>query len=97
KNIVASLIAGLFFYSNYVNADSIQFNQDALSISGDSDIDLSAFEHNSVAEGSYFSNISVNGKRVNFLDKIDFLNNNGKIQPCIPQKLVELIGLKEEF
>lgn len=97
KNIVASLIAGLFFYSNYVNADSIQFNQDALSISGDSDIDLSAFEHNSVAEGSYFSNVSVNGKRVNFLDKIDFLNNNGKIQPCIPQKLVELIGLKEEF
>lgn len=88
KNIVASLIAGLFFYSNYVNADSIQFNQDALSISGDSDIDLSAFEHNSVAEGSYFSNVSVNGKRVNFLDKIDFLNNNGKIQPCIPQKLV---------
>lgn len=35
KNIVTSLISSLFLYSNYVNADSVQFNQDALSISGD--------------------------------------------------------------
>ena len=97
KNIVASLISSLFFYSNYVNADSVQFNQDALSISGDSDIDLSAFEKNGVVEGAYFSNVSVNGKRVNFFDKIDFLNKEGIVQPCISQKLVEIIGLKENF
>ncbi|MEQ5223914.1 FimD/PapC N-terminal domain-containing protein [Providencia alcalifaciens] len=97
QNIVTSLISSLFLYSNYVNADSVQFNQDALSISGNTDIDLSSFEKGASQEGAYFSNVSINDRRINFFDKIDFINRNGIVQPCISQKLVEVIGLKQEF
>ncbi|MTC44037.1 fimbria/pilus outer membrane usher protein [Providencia sp. wls1921] len=97
QNIVTSLISSLFLYSNYVNADSVQFNQDALSISGDTNIDLSSFEKNHSQEGAYFSNVSINGRRTNFFDKIDFFNKEGSIQPCISQKIIDVIGLKEEF
>ncbi|HHR6078439.1 TPA: fimbria/pilus outer membrane usher protein [Providencia alcalifaciens] len=97
KNIVTSLISSLFLYSNYVNADSVQFNQDALSISGDTNIDLSSFEKNNSQEGAYFSSVSINGRKTNFFDKIDFFDKEGSIQPCISQKIIAVIGLKEEF
>ncbi|GAB1437486.1 fimbrial biogenesis outer membrane usher protein [Providencia sp.] len=97
KNIVTSLISSLLLYANYVNADSVQFNQDALSISGNTDIDLSSFEKGSSQEGAYFSNVSINSRRINYFDKIDFIDKDGIVQPCISQKLVEIIGLKEDF
>lgn len=97
KNIVTSIISSLLLISNYVNADSVQFNQDALSISGNTDIDLSSFEKGMSQEGAYFSNVSINSRKINFFDRIDFLNKDGIVQPCISQKLIEIIGLKEEF
>ncbi|WP_272525429.1 MULTISPECIES: fimbria/pilus outer membrane usher protein [unclassified Providencia] len=97
KNIVTSLVSSLLFYTYYVNADSVQFNEDALSILGNTNIDLSAFEKNKISEGSYFSNVSVNGRRINYFDQINFLNKDENIQPCISRNLVEVIGLKEEF
>ncbi|MGG4610295.1 fimbria/pilus outer membrane usher protein [Providencia sp. Me31A] len=96
-SIVTGLVSSILLYSNYVSANNVQFNRDALSISGSPDIDLSSFEKGTVQEGSYFSNVSINNRRVNFFDRIDFLNQNGVVQPCISQKLVEIIGLKEEF
>ncbi|MCG5372211.1 FimD/PapC N-terminal domain-containing protein, partial [Providencia rettgeri] len=97
KNIVTSLVSSLLFYTYYVNADSVQFNEDALSILGNTNIDLSAFEKNKISEGSYFSNVSVNGRRINYFDQINFLKKDEKIQPCISRSLVEVIGLKEDF
>ncbi|MBO2875684.1 FimD/PapC N-terminal domain-containing protein, partial [Providencia rettgeri] len=79
KNIVTSLVSSLLFYTYYVNADSVQFNEDALSILGNTNIDLSAFEKNKISEGSYFSNVSVNGRRINYFDQINFLNKDENI------------------
>lgn len=97
KRIITSLVSSVLLYSHYINADSIQFNQDALAISGNSHVDLSSFEKGAVQEGAYFSNVSVNGKRINFFDKIDFVKREDVIQPCISQSLIDVIGLKEEF
>lgn len=97
KNIVTSLVAGIIFYSYYVNAEVVQFNTEALSILGDKNIDLSAFEKNTYGEGQYFANVSVNGRRVNFFDQINFVNHNEKIEPCLPARLVEVLGLKEQI
>lgn len=96
-NIATTLIFSLLLYSDYINAGVVQFNQDALSISGNENIDLSSFEKGVSQEGAYFSNVSINSRRVNFFDKIEFINKDGIVQPCISQELVEIIGLKEEF
>ena len=97
KSIATSLISSILFYSYYVNAESVQFNEDALSILGNTDIDLTPFEENTRSEGVYFSNVLINGKRINFLNQIKFLKKDEKIEPCIPQELIEVIGLKEKF
>ncbi|MFP4908881.1 FimD/PapC N-terminal domain-containing protein [Providencia hangzhouensis] len=97
KNIVTSLVSSLLFYTSMLMRILFEFNEDALSILGNANIDLSAFEKNKISEGSYFSNVSVNGRRINYFDQINFLNKDENIQPCISRNLVEVIGLKEEF
>lgn len=42
-NIATTLIFSLLLYSDYINTGVVQFNQGALSISGNENIDLSSF------------------------------------------------------
>ncbi|MEX6277362.1 FimD/PapC N-terminal domain-containing protein [Providencia hangzhouensis] len=95
KNIVTSLVSSLFIYTYYVNADSVNLMKTHYLLWGNTNIDLSAFEKNKISEGSYFSNVSVNGRRINYFDQINFLNKDENIQPCISRNLVEVIGLKK--
>ena len=97
KNIITQLLASTLLYSYFSHAQDVQFNEQALSISGMSDIDLSAFEKSEQSEGHYFVGVSVNGRKINFFDKVSFAKKQGKTQACLPETLINVIGLKEEF
>lgn len=99
KYRTANLITfiGSLFCSYLANASDVQFNEQALAISGISDIDLSSFEKNSQSEGSYVVGVSVNGRKINYLDQINFVNHADRVQACLPEKLIKIIGLKDEF
>jgi len=97
KNIIIQLLASTFFYSYFAHAQDVQFNEQALAISGMSNIDLSAFEKSAQSEGVYFVGVTVNGRKINFFDKISFIKNEGVIQPCLTDSLIASLGLKDEF
>lgn len=98
KKTIFSLVAGkLFFLPLMTYAQTVEFNDQALFMSGLGHVDLSAFEKSSYSEGQFLVDVSVNGHRVNFLDQIDFVKRGDEIQACLPLKLIETIGLKASF
>jgi outer membrane usher protein FimD/PapC len=97
KNIIIKLLASTLFYSYLVHAQDVQFNAQALAISGISDIDLSAFEKSTQSEGQYFVGVTVNGRKINFFDKINFVKKEDVTQPCLTDSLIKAIGLKNDF
>lgn len=97
KNIIIKLLASTFLYSYFAHAEDVQFNEQALAISGISNVDLSAFEKSAQSEGVYFVGVTVNGRKINFFDKISFAKKEGVIQPCLTNNLIESIGLKKEL
>lgn len=97
KNIIIKLLVSTFFYSYFSYAHDVQFNEQALTISGISDIDLSAFEKSTQSEGAYFIGVTVNGRKINFFDTIRFATNEGIVQPCLTDRLINTIGLKDDF
>lgn len=97
KNIITQLLSLSLFYSYSSYAQDVQFNEQALSILGISDIDLNSFEKSEQSDGSYFVGVSVNGRKIDFFDKIMFAKKDDKTQACLPETLIKVIGLKEEF
>ncbi|WP_300002705.1 fimbria/pilus outer membrane usher protein [uncultured Cedecea sp.] len=97
KHIIIKLLTSTFFYSYFAHAQDVQFNEQALVISGIPDIDLTAFEKSMQSEGVYFVGVTVNGRKINFFDKIGFVKNENIIQPCLTSSLIQSIGLKNEF
>lgn len=97
KTIFSLIIGKLFFLPLMSYAQTVEFNEQALFVSGMGHVDLSAFEKSSYSEGKFLVDVFVNGHKVNYLDQIDFLKREDNIEACLPPKLIESIGLKSSF